>query len=380
MEKIARLKIAVNTRLLQKDKLEGIGWYTYQTLKRITEQHPEHEFYFFFDRPFDVEFVFSDNVTPIQIGPPTRHPILIWYWFEFALPNLLKRLKIDLFLSQDGFCSLRAETKQVLVVHDLAFVHYPEHLPRTYHWFYNYYTPKLVERADRIVTVSAYTKGDIQQQYGISADKIDISPNGCNPSFLAVSDKDIQAAKGKHGVKADYFIYVGSLHPRKNIARLLQAFDEFRAQREGHTQLVLIGRKAWKTGEIQNTLNTMKHREDVIMPGHLAATELSGLVKGAKAMVYVSLFEGFGIPILEAMYADIPVITSNVSSMPEVAGDAAILVDPLSVNNIADGLLQIHDHPELREQLIEKGKAQRAKFSWDRTAELLWQSIEKVLA
>ena len=119
------MKIAVNTRLLLKDKLEGIGWFSYETLKRITTQHPEHQFYFIFDRPFTDEFIFSYNIEPVVIGPPARHPVLWYYWFEFRLPGLLKKINPDIFLSPDGYLSLKSHFKSIAVIHDLNFIHYP---------------------------------------------------------------------------------------------------------------------------------------------------------------------------------------------------------------------------------------------------------------
>ena len=132
------MNIAVNTRLLLKNKLEGIGWFTFESLKRITTQHPEHHFFFIFDRDFSEEFIFSDNITPLIQFPPARHPFLFFAWFEYALPSLLNKLKPDLFLSPDGFLSLRYQGKSMNVIHDLNFEHYPEDLPALIRWYYRY--------------------------------------------------------------------------------------------------------------------------------------------------------------------------------------------------------------------------------------------------
>ena len=133
------MKIAINTRLLLKDKLEGIGWFTYETLKRITTQHPEHEFFFIFDRQYSEEFIFAKNVTPIVLTPPTRHPFLWILWFEYRIPRLLKKIGADVFVSTDGYISLRTKTPQVDVIHDINFVHFPKQLPFLTSWYYNKY-------------------------------------------------------------------------------------------------------------------------------------------------------------------------------------------------------------------------------------------------
>src|SRR5512138_3271378 len=168
------MKIAVNTRLLIKNKLEGIGWFTYESLKRITTRHPEHEFIFIFDRPFDDEFIFSGNITPVVQFPPTRHPLLFYLWFDWMLPPLLKRLKPDLFLSPDGFLSMRTPVKSMTVFHDLNFEHHPGDMPYWYYKYYHHHFPLFAKKAVRIATVSEFSKQDIIGQYGVPADRIDV--------------------------------------------------------------------------------------------------------------------------------------------------------------------------------------------------------------
>ena len=150
------LKIAVNTRLLIKNKLEGIGWFSYETLKRITRAHPEHQFYFLFDRPFDESFVFGSNVTPIVIRPQARHPILFYLWFEKSIPRALKKINPDLFMSTDGYLSLSTTTPSLPVIHDLNFEHYPEQLPFLVRKYYKHYFPRFARKAARIATVSEF--------------------------------------------------------------------------------------------------------------------------------------------------------------------------------------------------------------------------------
>jgi len=155
------MRIAVNTRLLLKGKLEGIGWFTFQTLNRIVAAHPEHSFIFIFDRPYDASFVFADNVIPVVVPPPARHPILFYCWFEWSIPYVLKKYKADLFLSPDGIGSLRTQIPSVLVMHDLAFEHYPEHLKWSHSVFMRYYSKRYARHAQQLVTVSNFSKQDI---------------------------------------------------------------------------------------------------------------------------------------------------------------------------------------------------------------------------
>ena len=367
--------IAVNTRLLLKDKLEGIGWFTYESLKRITKSHPEHQFLFLFDRPFSEEFIFSDNVSPIVVGPQARHPFLWYWWFEQSLPKVLHKQEPDLFLSPDGFLPLSYSSpagikkcKFLPVIHDLNFEHYPQDIPFLARKYFQKYFPKYAKKATRIATVSEYSKQDISKTYGISPEKIDVVYDGSNDLFKPISGDEKKNVRSKYANGEEYFLFVGALSPRKNIARLLQAFDEFKKSSSSKIKLVIVGEKMFMTSEIENVFNKMQFKNDVVFTGRLGTNDLKDVMAAALALVFVPYFEGFGIPIVEAMYCDVPVITSNVTSMPEIAGNAGLLVDPFSVDSIKEGMLKIYKDETLRNQLIANGRIQREKFSWDKTA------------
>ncbi|MCH8903796.1 MAG: glycosyltransferase family 4 protein [Bacteroidetes bacterium] len=374
------MNIAVNTRFLIKDSLEGIGWFTFETLKRITQSHPEHRFIFLFDRPYSDEFIFSKNVIPQVVNPPARHPFLWYYWFQHGVPRALRKHKADLFLSTDGYLTLNKKVKSLVVMHDLAFEHYPADLPLLARNYYRYYSKRFAKRANRIATVSEYTKKDIIDTYRISHAKIDVVHNGSNELFKPMSEQEKEDLKEKYTDGCDYFIYAGALHPRKNIYNLLAAFEHFKESRITNLKLVLAGRMAWGNARMIRYYEQMKFKEDVIFMGNLLLDELPKMVAASTAMVYISYFEGFGIPLLEAMNCDVPVITSNVTSLPEVAGPAALLVDPFSVEDISNAMLTLENDEDLRQEMILKGREQRQKFSWNRTAEKLWNSVESVLA
>ncbi len=373
------VKIVVNTRLLIKDKLEGIGWFTYESLRRITRDHPQDHFIFVFDREFEEDFIFSDNITPVILSPQARHPFLYYLWFEFSVTHLLKDLKPDLFLSPDGYLSLRTDTKQLGVIHDINFRHHPEDLPFMERKYYNYFFPKYAHKATRLATVSAFSKNDIVNEFGITPSKIDIVYDGVNELFGPVASLEREAIKGKYTNGADYFVFVGALHPRKNISRLMQAFDGFKDMYSGSAKLVIVGEKMWWTPEIENNYNALKFKGDVVFTGRLSQEELSRVIASSIAMVYVTYFEGFGIPILEGFQCETAVITSNLTAMPEVAGDSALLVDPFSVESIKGAMLLLAKDEPLRKALIEKGKIRKQKFSWNKTAALLWESVEKTV-
>ena len=374
------MKIAVNTRLLLKDKLEGIGWFTFETLKRIVRQHPENTFYFIFDRPYDESFVFAPTVVPMKVFPPARHPYLWYLYFEWGVTRLLKQLQPDLFLSTDGWLSLRTDVPTVDVIHDLNFEHYPEFIKPVVCRYYKHFFHRFAQKAARIATVSEYTCQDINKLYGVSLDKIDVVYNGSSSLYLPIDEDAKKSVKAEYSSGCDYFLFVGLIHQRKNLANEFRAFDRYKQSDTRNMKFVVVGDKKWWHGEIEDAYLAMAHKEDVIFLGRQPQEALSRLMAAATALVYASFFEGFGIPILEAFNAETAVITSNVTSMPEVAGDAALLVNPHSVDDICAAMTRLAEDEFLRQELIAKGREQRQRFSWDRTAAALWQTVEKVLA
>jgi glycosyltransferase involved in cell wall biosynthesis len=239
--------------------------------------------------------------------------------------------------------------------------------------------PRFAKKATRIATVSEYSRQDIVKLYGINPDKIDVVYNGAKDVYRPLNADTILATRQKYTAGKPYFIYVGSIHPRKNIKNLLLAFEAFKTGTQSDFKLVLAGRKAWDYQEVEVVYNALLHKNDVIFTGHIPPEELAAITGAAHAMVYVSLFEGFGIPVIEAMSSHVPVITSNVTSMPEAAGDAALLVNPGSVTEISSAMQKIASDDTLRSLLIEKGSVQLKKFSWALTAQKLWQCCEKAL-
>lgn len=373
------MKIAVNTRLLLKDKMEGIGWFTYETLKRITTAHPEHQFYFLFDRPHDRSFIFSDNITPVTVFPQARHPFLFYWWFDYSVPLVLRRIKPDLFVSPDGYLSLTTRVRQLAVMHDLNFEHYPGDLPFLMGNYYRYFFPRFARKAAHIVTVSGFSKKDIMERYGIAPEKIDVVYNGASDFYRPVDITTRMAIRTTYSRGSPYFVFVGALHPRKNLVNLFKAFDRFKDMMPSDLKLVIVGARQWWTTEMRDAFHGMVHRDEVIFTGRLPSEALHLVVASALALTYVSYFEGFGIPILEAFYCDTPVITSNVTSIPEVAGDAALMVDPFSIDAIATAMFKIATDEHTRLDLITKARVQREKFNWDKTADRLWQAIVKTI-
>jgi len=370
------LDIAVNVRfLLPGNQLEGIGRFTYETLKRLVAAHSEHTFHFLFDRPFDASYVFGSNVVPHVLPPPARHPFLWVAWFEGAVAWWLWRHRPAVFLSPDGYTTLATSVPRVTVFHDLAFEHFPEHMSVLEHKYYQFFAPRFARVSQRLIAVSEATKQDVVRTYGVPANKISIAYNAADECFRPLPADVQQVTRERYAVGKLYFLFVGALHPRKNLANLLRAFDEFKERTGATTKLLIVGRTAWKAGPMFDVYQRMAHRRDVHLTGRVSEDELVQLYAAALATVYVPYFEGFGIPIIEAQACASPVLTSDRSSMPEVAGGAALLVDPFSPTAIANALVRLQQEPKLRDQFIEQGLKNSQRFSWSNSAEILWLCI-----
>jgi len=372
------MKIAVNTRLLLEHRMEGIARFNFEILKRIVLNNPNDQFFFFFDRPYSKKFIFADNVTPIVIFPPTRHPILMVFWQELMIKRQLKKIKPDVFFSGDTYMPLAPGVPTVLVSHDLAFLHFKDNVRFFDKKYYNFFFPRFHKNADKLIAVSTFTKKDIVEKYNISPENIEVVYNAANGHFKPVNIDTKERIKKELTDGNPYFVYLGSIHPRKNLVNLIKAFNVFKSNHENNYFLVIIGRPAWKTKEFYETLENSPYRKFIVTK-QAKREDLPDYIGSADAMFYVSLFEGFGIPILEGFEAGIPVVTSNISSMPEVAEDAAILVDPYSPESIAGAMDKLASDPSIGKKLIKKGYERLKYFSWDYSANKTYNIIKSVV-
>lgn len=373
------MRIAVNTRLLVKGKMDGIGWFTYETVRRIVATHPEHTFYLLFDRRPAPEFTrFGSNAVPVVLCPQARHPVLWWLFFEIAVPVALRHYHIDLYISPDGMMPLHTTVPTLSVIHDINFEHASDNLKPSHQRYMTHYFRRFAKAATRIATVSNYSRNDIAQTYGIDKNKIDVVYDGAHENYRPHSEEEKIIVRKRFTDGKPYLIFISTILKRKNLANLLLAFDKVKDNDQRGLKLVVVGGRAWWQDELAIAYDNMRHKNDVIMPGRVEPNELAALLSASEALVYPSFFEGFGIPILEAMYAETAVVCSNTTSMPEVGGDAVLYADPADYNDIAHAITMLNG-PGVRENLIEKGRHQRTKYSWDNTADLLWASMMHTL-
>lgn len=359
--------------------MEGYGYFVQEIFSRLAKKYPEHEFIFIFDRPFDQNFIFSSNVKPFIVEPAARHALSFKYWYDVKLPIALRSIKPDLMVQPYGFCSLTSKVPQLLIVHDLAFKHFPKFIPKHHLYYYRAFTRSFLNKAEKIATVSEFSKNDIVQQYKIAPEKINVVFSAAKNIFQPIDSHTQQVTKGKYAGGKEYFLFTGGIHPRKNLISLLRAFSFFKKWQHSNMKLLVAGRLAWKYDSVLEKLKTYKYRDDVVLLNYLPEEELANITASAYAMVFPSLFEGFGVPVIEAMQCAVPVIASNSSSLPEIAGNAVLYADPDNADAIAKQMLQLYKDESLRSKLIEAGVVQAKKFDWDKTADLLWQTITKTI-
>lgn len=372
------MRIAINTRLLLSRYLEGLGNFSWEISKRLVERHPQHDFLFCFDRPYESRFVVGERTQARVVYPPARSPALWWAWFELGLPPVLRNWKADVFLSPDGYCSLRSRVPTVLVTHDLAFLHYPDQVPRGVLRYYKRWTPRFLARAEQVVTVSDFVRQDIAKHYSLPTNQIMVAGNGVREIFRPLVANEIEALRTEYSGGRPYFFYLGAVHPRKNIASLLRAYDRFRDLGGPNYPLLLGGRLAWQLAEVKAAHAASPYHGDIHFLGYLPTAIAARLLAAALGLVYPSLSEGFGVPVLEAMHAEVPIITSATTSLPEVAGAAALLVDPQSEEALADALLRLATDTALGGRLVELGRQQRQRFSWEQATDVIDRAIAKV--
>ena len=372
------MTIAVNFWILRNKKLDGIGYFTVNAIAHLIKDHPEVHFQILCDKKFTESYFDFPNVTKHKLFPALRHPVLYVFYMEVVLPFFLRKHKPDVMVSADGYLSLSSACKQIPVIYDINFEHKPQDVKLKNRIYFKFFFKRFARKAKRIATISEYSKKDIADYYQLDPATIDNVSCGINSDFLPLEEQEIMAVKNKWSGGKPYFFFVGSMHPRKNIKRLIDGFNLYKQNTGANFKLILAGSILWSKTEIEDSYTKSPYKDDIIFTGRLTDEDLQRTLGAAYALSFVPIFEGFGLPIVEAMQSGVPVICSNVTSMPEVAGDAAWMVDPLSIEDIAGGMEKLSTDNELRKQLIAKGHIQKKKFSWEQTARLLWECIRLV--
>jgi glycosyltransferase involved in cell wall biosynthesis len=255
----------------------------------------------------------------------------------------------------------------VLTVHDLIFRHLPAHHKPLNRWYLNLTMPLYCRRASHIIAISRHSKRDLISAYEIAEEKITVVYEAAAPNFSPQPPRAVAAVRARYGLPERYLLFVGTIEPRKNLTRLLAAFENVYA--DGLVDgLVIVGQHGWLYGDFFARLEKSPAREAVLLPGYVPDGDLPAVYTGARALVLPSAYEGFGLPVLEAMACGTPVVASNASSIPEVGGDAALYFDPLDVESAVGAIRDPLRDSRLRDEMRKHGLARATQFSWQRAA------------
>ena len=358
------MRIGINGRFLVA-KQTGVQRAAYNLLCTLVKIDRENEYFIFtgekqLDNPnWDYPNV---QVVPsvIREGESFRNH----FWEQFTLPRLAKTYKVDILHSPANMAPLLYKGRSIVHIHDLCFVVNPQWYSFSFHTLYNFVIPRLARRATKVITNSNNSRNDLLQFCNVPAESVSLIYWAVDDMFI--KERSVPSVGGGISHK-DYILYVGSLEPRKNIRALVEAYERLReSDPEIKTKLILIGGESPLFGEVR--LNAKNFKDDVIFKGFVDDPTLREFYRKASLVVYPSLYEGFGLPPLEAMASGTPVVTSNTSSIPEVVGDAALMVNPYDTTQLAQTMGLVLRDQDLREQLIERGRQQVERFNWYRVA------------
>lgn len=269
--------------------------------------------------------------------------------------------------------------KLIATIHDLSFEIFPETFTKAMQFRLSKLVRRTASKADAVLTVSQNTKKDLINLYGIRPEKIEVIYNSYDRIYKPVKEHEMfETIKRKYGLIEKFILYVGALQPRKNITGLIKAWNILRRKYGLEIKLVITGKQAWLSSEIMKAVTNNKYSQDIIYTGYIPKEELPFVFNAAELFVFPSFYEGFGLVVLEAMACGTPVITSNNSSLPEVVGDAGILINPNNCEEIAEAMHNVLTNPELKESMITKGLKRSESFSWNYTAEKTLNIYHKI--
>ena len=288
-------------------------------------------------------------------------------WFQLCLPQVARQLKLDLLHFPNYMTPLRWEGPCVLTVHDLSVLHYPEWHPPSRRLILGNLLERSARRADLVFCVSSSVREDVVERLRVSPSRVRVTPLAAAQHFKPVSPEQISAALRKYQLPSQYVLYVGNLEPRKNLQRLVLAWESVCSRGSCEIPLVLVGRKAWLYRETLRVIRANRHGR-IHLTGYVAEEDLPALYSGARLLAYPSLFEGFGLPVLEAMACGVPVLASDIKPLREVAEGAALLVDPTDTSALGETLRTLVEDEVLRSSLRERGLQVASRYSWENTA------------
>ncbi len=369
--------VGVNAHLLslaETYRSAGINWYLYNLLRYLPEAAPEFSYTIFLgERQYEGAAGLHLRFSRL----PTHRPAARILWEQVVQPWAVRQARVDLIHGAAFVGPLASRCPSVVTVHDLSFLLYPKGFRAPNRYYLKLFTRLSVHRARRVIAVSDSTKRDLIRCYGLSSAKIDVVHNGVDARFRPLSGEQVADFRARRGLPPRFILFVGTLEPRKNVVRLVEAYARLSGDRP---PLLLIGGRGWLYGELFSTVERLHLTDEVCFVGYVPAEDLPWWYNAAELFVYPSLYEGFGLPPLEAMACGTPVITSTASSLPEVVGQAGMLVNPTETEALTAAMERVLADGDLREKMRAAGLAQAGQFSWQQTARGTADSYRRALA
>lgn len=373
------MKISLELQPILKTK-SGVGWYSYEIIRRLCERNVELQGSVFnFLNRNNIDSILKEFNFEIEVCSFMPYTVYRRTWNCFPVKyNHLFKSNADIYHFINFIVPPRVDGKVIVTVYDMVYKTFPETMHNSNFKRLEKNLKYSVDRADIIITISENSKKEIAEYLKVRPDKIEIVPPGVefqvyNKEF---SKTELEKIKEKYNLPEEYVLYLGTLEPRKNIESIIDAFGLYKQKRKNNLKLVIAGNKGWMYDSIFKRVKDLNIENEVIFTGYVDEEDKPCIYKMSRIFLFPSLYEGFGMPVLEAMASGVPVITSNTSSLPEVCGDAAVLVEPKDISSICDGIIRLQEDYDFRQQLVEQGFMQCKKFTWERSVEKLIKVYE----
>lgn len=374
------MRIGIDARSVLKERT-GVGNYTFNLIRNLGKLDRENRYVLFYSHRRNLRSAIPQIENPNFESKFIRVPnrLLNLFWRTVRYPSVETWVgKVDVFHSPNFQLAPQKSGKSVLTIYDLSFLVYERHAIKSARLHYARRIKSYAQGAHVIITISENSRKDIIRYLDIPPERIVVIPGGKDERFKPENDPvSISAIKGKYALNKPFILYVGTLEPRKNLVGLIQAYERSKSRKE--YQLVIVGRRGWVYKEIFKTVEKLKLTKEIVFTEYVPDNDLPALYNAASLFVFPSLYEGFGLPPLEAMACGTPVVTSKVSSLPEVTADAAFLVDPFDIEEIKDSIDLVLSDQRLASSLRKKGLQRAALFTWEKTAEKTLAVYRKLL-
>jgi glycosyltransferase involved in cell wall biosynthesis len=373
------MKIGFDARLFQRAKLGGMGRYLLTLITKIREIGPEHEL-FLFENSLNIDQKYMVESPKIRKVRFSMRGDILNLWEQLRLPYEIRRSCVDVFHSPANTLPLVQPRPHIITLHDTLLMESDEDETSSFLFYTRKVIPIGLKRAKKIITISENSKKDIIKHFGIPPERIKVIYQGIDPAFRKINDgAELARVRSKYGIKGKYVFIIGSLGPRKNTRRIVRVFHALKREKKIEHQLVICGLNEEAINEFKKIASDAGMSHEIVLTGFVPNEDLIRFYNGAELALYISLYEGFGFPIIESMACGCPIIASNISCMPEIAGEAAVLVDPTTDSQILEEMYRVLTEESLRAEMREKGLKRARMFDWNRTAENTLAVYEEVL-